>query len=229
MNGGNAILAGKVGGNVQGDIGTLQLKNGAEIGGDLNYTSSQKALINDGAIVHGQTTYHINPEKKNKNALTEFLAVGTLLKLITDILFSLLLLYLFPGIIKRIFNTTRELPTKSGLMGLGIFFLTPIVALFLLLILWLGISLWLLYFLFLILALMLAKILTGFFVMNWWHVRNNTKYTLDWKAAVVGPVVIAILFLIPLIGWLVVAVIYFISLGALFLSARDLRTVPAKK
>lgn len=225
MKGGSAIIASTVGGSVEGEVGTLQIKEGAEIHGDLNYTSSQKALIDDGAIVHGQETYHASSKKDGNQGLGGALAKGVILKLITDILFCLALIYLFPGILMRIAKVSREKPFKSGFIGLVSLFLIPFVATVLLLVLWLGVSMWLLYFLGLILAFMISKILLGWFVLDWWNKRNKKSYTLDWRAGILGPILLGILLFIPVIGWVVAAVIFTIAFGGLILLIPDLRRV----
>ncbi len=125
MNGGTVILASTVGGNVEGNVGTLSLQNGAEIKGDLSYSSSQKALISDGAIVHGQEIYHATPKNDKEKGLGRFIAKGLFYKLITDILFALLLVYLFPGIIMKVGQVARSRTLKSGLVGVGFISFCP--------------------------------------------------------------------------------------------------------
>lgn len=227
-NGGNVVLKSKIDGNMEGEMGTLQIQEGAEIGGNLSYTSSQKARISDSAIIHGQQTYHPSPQKDDKGMFGKFFAAGTFFKLVTDILFSLILIYLFPGLLKRISKVARAEPLKNSLFGLGFLLLTPLAAIFLLLIIWLGISVFLLYALFLILALVLSKILIGWFVLDWWNKRNKMIYHLDWKAGVLGPMLAMLLFLIPVIGWLTIAAVFLISLGSLLLVSIQLRRLPDK-
>lgn len=223
MSAGNVIIKSLVGGSVQGNAGTLMLQNGAEVKGDLNYTSSQRALISDGAIVRGQDIYHASERKNGQEAVFQ----GLLYKLVTDILITLLLVMLFPGIISRLIGDVKKAPLKKGSIGLAFLLLTPVIALFALLTFWLGISLFLLYFLFLILSLFLAKIILGYYLLNWWNTRNKGKYKLDWKAAVLGSIVMALILLVPIIGWLAAAVIYLITLGSLVLSSLHLRAVKA--
>ena len=179
------------------------------------------ALEKDGAIIRGQETFHA--EEKNNQQLVSSIFKTTILKLITDILFALLLVYLFPGVLRRIIQLATSQKVRSGLTGLGILFLGPVVSLFLLFILWLGISSWLLYFLLLVLALMIGKFILGWWALKWWYGREKKEYVLDWKVAIVGPALTALLAFIPVLGWIILAALYLISLGALALSAYNLR------
>jgi len=61
----------------------------------------------------------------------------------------------------------------------------------------------------------LADVYIGWFILRWWERRNKKIYLLDWKAAIVGPIALFILLLIPVLGWLVSTVIFLIALGAL--------------
>ena len=221
MAGGTVILSGVVDGDVEGNVGTLMIEDGAEIKGDVEYTSSQRAIKKDGAIIRGQETFHA--EEKNNQQLVSSIFKTTILKLITDILFALLLVYLFPGVLRRIIQLATSQKVRSGLTGLGILFLGPVVSLFLLFILWLGISSWLLYFLLLVLALMIGKFILGWWALKWWYGREKKEYVLDWKVAIVGPALTALLAFIPVLGWIILAALYLISLGALALSAYNLR------
>jgi len=227
-NGGSIILKSKIDGNIDGEMGTLQIQEGSEIGGNLTYTSSQKALISDAAIIQGQQTYHPSAKKDSNNIWGRFFAAGTFFKLATDILFSLLLIYLFPGILKRLSRMSRAEPLKKSLIGLGFLFLTPLAGIMLLLIIWLGLSVLLIYSIFLILALMISKILVGWFALDWWNKRNKKIYHLDWKAGVLGPALVMLLFLIPVVGWLAIAAVFLITLGSLLFVSLQLRQLSDK-
>lgn len=224
VNGSAISISSKIGKNVEGNMGTLQLKDGAEIFGDLDYTSSQKGLISDGSIIRGQEIYHMS-ERKEVSGLSKLLDTGTLIKLTTDIFFSLLLIYIFPGITSKILSVLRKKPLKSGLIGAGFLFLVPIIAVFLLILLWLGVTVGLIYMTYAILALMIAKIFVGFLILSWIEKRNKKEYNLDWRSGVIGPIIVALLFLIPVIGWLIGGILYLISLGGLGIASLELRTI----
>ncbi len=225
MRGGSITIASVIGGSVNGNAGTLFLNKGTEVMGDVSYTSSQRALINDGAIVRGQEVYHAAERKNNLASLLR----GILYALVTDVLFALLLVTLIPNLISQVVKQVKNKPFKNGLVGLGFLILVPFIAILLLMIFWLGISVFLLYFLFLILALFLAKLILGYYALEWWNTRNKTLYKLDWKAAVVGPLLMAILLLIPVIGWILAVLIYLITLGSLVFTANHIRQIPATK
>jgi hypothetical protein len=73
--------------------------------------------------------------------------------------------------------------------------------------------------------LFIAKIILGWYVLEWWSRRSKKQYVLDWKAGVIGPILYMFLIFIPIIGWLAAVFLYLLALGALTLMVLDLRYV----
>lgn len=220
VNGGQVTLNAPVGGSVHGDVGTLILGRDAVINGDLTYTSGQRATLRDGAVIRGQENYTPG-EKQNDRAGKGLAAAFTglaLYKLIADILASLALIYLLYLFTRRIVETGAAEPLKNGLLGFAGLILIPILGVFLLVLLLPGILTFLFYGVLLILAAYLSKILLGWLLLRWWYGRDNHVYLLDWKAAVLGPIVMFLLMLIPVLGWFIGFILFLIALGALITS-----------
>lgn len=215
LNGGNITLNNTIGGDVSGEMGELTLASGANIAGNLSYKSPERAQVDQGATVTGRTDFRQSEDRKDDEAAKGFAAMAAFYKLIADIIITLLFIYAFRRALTAAVNRMKEQPLRSGVIGFGFFFLVPIAALFLLILLWLGIATWLFYFLAFIVAVYIAYVFVGWFVLRWWYGRSNKEYIVDWKTAIVGPTLVLILSLIPVLGWLANGIIFFIALGAL--------------
>ena len=216
IQGGEVTINSSVGGNVEGEISDLTLSENAAIDGDLRYSSEKKASIADTAIIKGENSYKkIERSEDMGRDIGRLVSAGTYYKLFTDILFSLLFVILVPLFLKDTLSSMKKSPIRSGLSGLIALFLIPVVSLFLLLILWVGIFSFLLYFLLLVLSMVVANVFVGESILKWYYKRSKREYILDWKAALVGPVALFLLWSIPLFGWLVAFIIYLLALGGI--------------
>lgn len=216
-NGGEVFINSTVGGNIEGDMEALSLGEQAIVNGDVRYRSDNKAAIDQGAIIRGTEYYQKteNPKKEESRGLAAAFTIGTLYKLALDIIVSLLLITFLSVFVKNVLEKTMSAPLASAGKGFIVLFFWPLISLFLLLLIWIGIASFLLYGLLLLFSLFLSKVLLGVWLLRFWEKRQNKSnaYTLDWRAGVVGPIVFFILFLIPIIGWLAVFVIFLMALG----------------
>lgn len=225
IRGGDASIQGKVGKQVEAITGKLTVGPSAVIGGDLSYSSSQKADISKDAKINGKVNYtQIKEPKKAAEATTAILSGITVYQLIVDIVITLLFIYFFRGVLTRISVQALDNPAVKGLYGLAFMILTPIVSLILLILFWPGVILMLLYFIVIILLMYITKIFLGWFILRWWYRRDKVVYDLDWKAAAIGVLVAFVINLIPVIGWLIMGIIYLITLGAVIdFKVRDMQ------
>lgn len=212
--GGTIIINSKINGDVSGEMGQLTLGPEASIAGNLTYTSNKNLIAEQGSIVQGKTTFTQN-KNDNDNALRSIFAAGTIYKLIVDILFSLLFVLVLGFLTREVIERIEESITKSFGFGLSAIVLMPLIGLFLLLIFWLGITWFVFYLLLLLLTLGIMKIYIGTKILSWWENRKNKEYILDWKAAIVGPIIVILLSFIPVIGWIILILLYILSFGGL--------------
>lgn len=227
VTGGDVEINSRINGNVWGgNVEKLRLGPNAVIGGDLNYTSSERAQIATGAVVNGKQNFK-QIENSNSNqeddrgALAGLLTAGTLYKLSADILVTLFFIWLLPRFFRKTNETIVAKPLVAGIVGFGTLTLMPILSLILLIFLWLGVASFLLYALLLILSMIILKAFVGWFVLRWWYSRDKKRYDLDWKAAIVGPLIILILWFIPIIGWFIIFILWLLSIGAFVLQLWD--------
>ncbi|MDQ6714395.1 MAG: FapA family protein, partial [Candidatus Dormibacteraeota bacterium] len=215
MSSGSLTLRNRVGGDVRGRVDHLKL-DGAQVGGNLDYTSNTSAELLNGARVAGTTTRH-TPTDRGGDAGNGFL--GWLRGLIGIFALGLLLIFLLPGFSSRAIDTERAEPWASLGIGAAILVITPIVALIVFIIgifiggWWLGlllVPLW-------ILALAIGFAISGFLLGRLIFARLGWGRYHDALALLGGLFVLTVVGLIPVIGWLVGLAAVVLGLGALAL------------
>jgi hypothetical protein len=216
FSGGKVTVNNTVGRDMRGTVGTLTLGSQAHVNGDLTYSSDEKAHIANGANVIGQTKFQ-QTQKHNERAASVQNSVTTVgvYKLVIDIILSVLFIYFFTRFASSTVQQMTVSPWKNIGTGFTFFFLFPLAAVIGLILIWLGIAGFLFYALVLLIALFLVKVFLGWFVMRWWEKRSKHTYALDWKAGVIGPIILFALAFIPILGWLTLFVLFLMAVGAL--------------
>ena len=166
------------------------------------------------------------PTRQNAEQARRFITGFSVYKLITDIILAIGLIFFFNVFLKLCFARISKSPVRSGVYGFAFLILMPLASMFLLILLWLGVVSFLFFLSILIVAVYVTKVVLGWLILKWWHRRDKKVYALDWKAGVVGPIVLAIIAFVPVIGWLIDAVLFLISLGAMLL---ELTTIAARQ
>jgi hypothetical protein len=225
MSAGNLTLRNKVGGDVRGRVDHLKL-DGAQIGGNLDYTSYNQVQLVNGGRVAGTTTRH-TPIDRGGGAGNGFLA--WLRGLLGIFALGLLLIFLLPGLSSRAIDTERAQPWASLGIGAAILVITPIVALIVFIVgifigfWWLGlllIPLW-------ILALAIGYALSGFLLGRLIFARLGWGRYHDALALLGGLFVLTVVGLIPVIGWLIGLAAVLLGVGALALVVTWMRPARA--
>jgi len=215
MSSGSLTLKNHVGGDVRGRVDRLKL-DGAQIGGNLDYTSNNAVELVNGARVAGTTTRH-TPTDAN-SARNGFL--GWLRELIGLFALGLLMIFLLPGVSARAIDTLRALPWPSLGIGAAILVITPLVALIIFIIglliggWWLGVLLvpiW-------ILVLAVGYVISGFLLGRLLFAQLGWGGYHDALALLGGLFVLTILGLIPILGGLVGLAAVVMGAGALALT-----------
>jgi cytoskeletal protein CcmA (bactofilin family) len=216
MAAGNLTLRNRVGGDVRGSVDQLKL-DGAQIGGNLDYTSNNAVQLVNGARVAGTTTRH-TPTDQGGGAGNALL--GWLRELIGIFALGLLLIFLLPGIGTRAIDTLRAQPWLSLGIGAAILIITPIVALIVFVVgvliggWWLGVLLvpiW-------ILLLAVGYVVSGFLLGRILFARLGWGGYHDAVALLGGLFVLTLVGLIPVLGGLVGLAALVFGAGALALT-----------
>lgn len=213
--GGQITVNSTVGRGFEGEVGKLVLGSSAVINGDLKYGSQEKAQIDPGARITGKTIFEQRQRQDREEESGALITGASIYKLISDILISLLFVYFLGRFAQKVIDRMRASPFKNAAIGFSFIALFPMAAVLMLILVWLGFAAFLFLGLVSILAIFLVKLAIGWFIMRWWEGRNNRTYILDWKAAVVGPIVLFLVLLLPFFGWVAAFILFLIALGAL--------------
>lgn len=217
---GNVEIGGNVGRNAKINCNTLKMTSGSNISGDLIYRSPQKAVFEAGSKVVGSIK-HTRTEAAGKEAPAPFTrTVSSLLTyLLTRYLMILILALIItasaPSFLKSVASEVEKHPWSS--LGLG-FLLVAVgpVAVILLLVTILGIPLCLIALALYIFLIYAGKIFVAFWIGEKiifliWKVSEPNIY----GSVALGLLIIAVLGLIPVVGWLAVFVTTLVGIGGL--------------
>ena len=216
MASGDLTLRNRVGGDVRGRVDHLRL-DGAQIGGNLDYTSNNQVQLVNGARVAGTTTRH-TPTDQGSGVGNGFL--GWLRALIGFLALGLLVILLLPRLSTRSIDILRSEPWLSLGIGAAILVVTPIVAVIAFIVgvliggWWLGlllIPLW-------ILALAVGYVVSGFLLGRLIFARLGWGRYHDAIALLGGLFVLAVVGLVPLLGGLIGLCALVFGTGALALA-----------
>lgn len=187
----------------------LTLGDHAEITGNVTYTGGPDLVRAQNAVVSG-TIHH--EELAIKTASIESFLIP---------LFSML----FAALVLFMLGRSRFLPLVrgteisygiQGLLGLGVFFGTPFIAVILTISMLgtlVGIALFALYIAFCVLAFMLSGMIVGSFLMKLVNRKKDIEITL--MSVIIGTGIIFVALFIPYVGFFVVFGVFLITLGGL--------------
>ncbi len=215
-NGGTVVINGTVNGTVFAQSDHLEYGASAKIQGDSNYLGPQDQIVADGASIQGQKHFTKQQKSEHANRLP-FLEVWWLMKIGMLMLSAFVLLRLLTRQTTSFVQSAMTTFHKELLRGFIILFIAPIAIFFALLTL-IGIPIALfaisIYIAFLILAGVLTNVLAGSLLYKYAFKKN--EMTVSWQTIVVGVVVFQIIKLIPIVGWIVAACLFLVSLGTVW-------------
>ncbi len=196
----------------------LRLDSTAIIGGDLAYSSPQRALIANGATIKGEEHYStVLPE--NEEHLPFFPLVTSAASLLSTLLIWVAIRFLFPAALYRVHQQfDGQLPS---LLGLGAAVLVAAVILtVLLLVTMVGIPVAVIVVFMMVDLTFAAKVFVG----SWAGQRLRERF--GWRlhpllAELLGVVALQCLILIPFFGWLLSLPVWMVFLGAVARAVRQ--------
>lgn len=226
LTGSEVIIDGTVKGNVEVWADKLTLRKDAAIAGNLEYTSDNELVKEEGAKVSGETTRHDPPTTAawlGGIALTGAFFFWKAIWWIAGLIFLLVLLWMFPNFSVRVTHYLDEKPWKSLGVGLVTLIVAPIIAVILCITL-IGLPLGIVLIGFYLFAMFVAKMYFAFWVgrkIFWLFNRNKKGYQapLVWSA-IVGTLVVTIIFMIPIVGWFVKMISLWFIFGAFLMTGR---------
>jgi hypothetical protein len=215
IHGGVVTINGKIDGDLTVTAGkSLIFGSNSVVTGKITYTGPNAAVVRDGAKV-GTIQFTKSEGRNAGHAFKAFFVLATLFKLLALLVAGFVFYYLLPGKISSVVERARTSPWGS----LGVGFLTAVVTPILFVILmitligfYLGLILLFMYLLMLILASVLSLFYTGNLVYSWYRKSGPTDLRRD---LVLGAIIMMLITLVPFLGWLALAIVYLIALGAL--------------
>lgn len=192
----------------------------AIINGDLVYSAIEPAAIADSAVINGELTYNEIEQQAARKKIFMGWAWGRLYSIFSALVIGLVLITIWR---KQITELTDKMNKQIGPAigwGIIIMFITPIIAI-LLLITIIGIPLAFLLLGIWIIALVLSKVFVGILVGRrlMEKISKKKQESLIW-AMILGIVVTWLIFSIPGLGWILALIAMWYGLGGLWLYFR---------
>lgn len=208
---------GTTSGNLNINAKHITIGNNAIINGDLFYKKDANITIGDQSTIAGELIAKSFVKTKSKD-LIETVAIMQVIKMISFVVLSVLLLVVFSRITKVFLEESNHKSAHSFLLGAGFVAGVPLLIIALLITV-IGIPLAFILLLAYILTLVIGLSYAGILLGSWWQKVFTKNNKTNWAWATLGVVGIFLLMLIPILGWLVVFIIHSISTGILLKTA----------
>lgn len=215
--GGEIRIDAPISGSVEIDADKVTLGPRAVITGDLTYTASAEATLEEGARVGGETAFTQRETRGDAKAgIAAFITLWLFAKILMALAGAFAIAYIFKRFSRELVATAATQPLIEIGRGLVIFVVLPIVSvifLFTVIGIPFGVLGLLSFFALLIFAHLAATIVTGSIVHKW--IWKPAGYEVNWKTVLLGVLVYFVLGLIPFIGGIIKFGIMLITLGAM--------------
>jgi len=216
--GDKVTISGTILGNVVArDVTSLKISENAKISGKLTYYSPNQAEISSTASV-GSVDYHKVSKDMSKAGIFKPDYAYIVYSFLSVFVALLILIALFPRWMKYLAENAFDRPLPKIGYGFLALFATPIVIL-IALIVSVGLLaplvglLGFIYATALILSAIISSLIMGVMALKLF--AKNYNYEVDWKVALIGSLIIAVLGLIPVLGGLITFVFFLWALGEL--------------
>jgi len=219
VGGGEIIVNGKVAGNLLVSAGkSLTFGAKSEVTGKITYYGNNDPIIKDGAKL-GTIERHALPMHRRLFGGT-LLGAGLIVMLLAWLAAGLLLLYLLKPELTKATVMMRSEPWANLGIGLISLIVGPILIVLLLITL-VGYYIAILVLLWYLFALMLSCLVAAVFLGRWlYHYFDKDAAGIDWKIVLTGVIAFKILQLIPILGWIICAVLSLMAFGVILRMAR---------
>lgn len=220
LSGGEVTINSHVRGNVEFKGGKITLGKGAIVDGNLDYVAESEAVMEEGAVVRGKTTFvplkASSPSNRiSAKGILAILSIFILGKFLAMFVFALVLGLLFKHYAQTLVEHATSQPLLEMGRGLIVLIVLPVASIMALVTI-IGIPLGILGLLaFIILMLVtsgLSLIITGSVVHKW--IFKPVVYQISWKTILLGAVVYTLIGFIPLLGYTAKFLIVLLTLGS---------------
>jgi hypothetical protein len=187
----------------------------AKVLGDFSYQSAKEATVTEGGVVLGATDWKkpaINEsQERNIKALVSSFFV---LRILMGLAFGFLLLLVFRSLsIEVVDSLSRNFwrQTLIGFIALVVVPVAVIITFFTVVGIPIGVALLLTYIVLMLLGVTYGALFLGTFVRS--KISPGVS-VLDWKSVVIGVLLWSLIELIPFVGWIGLAILFFAGFGA---------------
>lgn len=211
--GGNITINSKVSGSVQVVAKRLTFGPNAQVTGSVNYKGPNEAIVESGAKVG--TINFTRVANRGRGNFLPFLMVASVVKLLMLLAAAVVAAWLIPHKVQAVVRHGLAKPWAN--LGIGLLFVIfmPIVAfalMFTVIGLYIGLALLLSFLLFSLFAAVFMFFYTGALVWSWFKKNDPAN---RWRDLLVGMVVCIVLGLIPILGWIILGILWLLTVGAL--------------
>lgn len=220
------IIAGEVivNGTINGDstITTqkLILNSGAVVNGTLNYFSPEKALENNGSKINGEVKYNqtrsIQDNGLIKQAILSFINFWIVLRFVTALLLSFLLVYIFKVFSQKVADYSLESFGTSLLIGLSVLVIAPVISVILfvsLIAMPIAFLLTFSFFFVLIISTAVSGIILGALIKK--VIKKEDTAEVSFQTATLGIVLLTAVQFVPIAGDLIRLIFFTVAIGAI--------------
>lgn len=231
VGGGQISINGDIGGNVDATADDLTLGENAKVGGKLKYSSPKPARIASTSTVAGGLDYTevkkpvVENQAKSMTSGQKAAAIlmGFLIGFVLWLVASLVALWLFRDRVTTVSNAMLNDFGRN--LGWGFIWLVVVpVACIVLLMTVIGAVVGIILGVVYAVTILAAKVVTGM-ALGLWLMRKlnkDDKRIMDWKAVVLGVLVLQAVMLIPIVGWIGSFILFLVALGAVVSLAKPL-------
>jgi len=228
--GGAITINGQVNGNVKAEArDRVKIGDSALIKGDLIYSGRKEDVLekSDRATIEGEVVYkkegifyqlHKTESDNNyvKNSAMAIVGIFAIFKLIAVLVAGLFGVIFFKKFSNSVVKHTVENPGKELLRGLVVFIVVP-VAIILLFATLIGSFVAMVALLFYGVTVVTASVYAGIIFGAWLHKRlqNREDLVVNWKNAIGGIILLAIIAFVPVVGWIVGLIFFLFALGSI--------------
>jgi cytoskeletal protein CcmA (bactofilin family) len=219
-------INGRIVGNLRVRARSISLGKGAIVDGDAVFETLDEPQIDVGATIKGRQTVTIPMRQQvDRRSTIVTLGAAVLFGVGAGLVLGIILLIAARPFVERGIDAIRNAPVRSAFVGLGVFILVPLVA-SLIMVTIVGIPIGLLILLAFPLAVAIGLVLAAFGLADRILNRDRAERSAggQFVSLLVGVIILAVVGLIPILGFVVGILALLVGLGAFWQAMRS-RTI----
>jgi cytoskeletal protein CcmA (bactofilin family) len=211
-------IEGRIEGNLLVRARSVTVGKTALVNGNIVFETLDEPQIEEGATLRGRQTVTLpRPSSRDGWSIAKALGAIVVFGVGAGLVLGVILLIAARPFVERTVNQIRVAPTRSGLIGLAVLILVPLGAV-LLMVTVIGIPIGLLTLLALPLLLLTASVVAAFAISDWIFNRARGERSFSRRLLLLlgGLILLAVIGLVPVLGFLTWLVAVLLGLGAIW-------------